>query len=47
MTAIQPTAPQPIALPHPDFEQLVQVVEKTVAVSSARVYRQVLDQAPR
>jgi site-specific recombinase XerD len=41
--AIQPTPPQPIALPHPDFESLVQVVEKTVAASSARIYRQTFD----
>jgi integrase/recombinase XerD len=43
MTALQPTAPQTIALPHPNFGQLVQVVEKTVAASSARVYRQTFD----
>ncbi len=47
MTAIQPTAPRNIALPHPDFESLVQVVEKTVAASSARVYRQTFNEQPR
>ena len=37
MTAIQPTSSQSIALPDPDFESLVQVVEKTVTASSARL----------
>ena len=43
MTALQSTAVKQIALPHPDFESLVQVVEKTVTASSARIYRQTFD----
>ena len=43
MTALQPIPSHDLARPHPDFEQLVQVVEKTVAASSARVYRQTFD----